>query len=226
LQDAWAALIGLEPALAEMALRFAGPPVRHAGTMGGNVANGSPIGDAPPVLMAMDAKLILQCGAQTRTVALDAFYLDYMRNDFVPGEFLRAIEVPLPDPATRMRAYKISKRLDCDISALSCGLAVTLDGDVVSHVRLAFGGMAATVRRARVAEAVLLGAPWSEVTVRATMAALGEDFTPLSDLRASSDYRMRVARNLLWRFWLETRTVDPLPAEAVRVRGFAVESVT
>jgi xanthine dehydrogenase small subunit len=226
LQDAWAALIGLEPALAEMALRFAGPPVRHAGTMGGNVANGSPIGDAPPVLMAMDAKLILQCGALTRTVALDAFYLDYMRNDFVPGEFLRAIEVPLPDPATRMRAYKISKRLDCDISALSCGLAVTLDGDVVSHVRLAFGGMAATVRRARVAEAVLLGAPWSEVTVRAAMVALGEDFTPLSDLRASSDYRMRVARNLLWRFWLETRTFDPLPAEAVRVRRFAVESVT
>ncbi|MBW4035328.1 MAG: xanthine dehydrogenase small subunit [Proteobacteria bacterium] len=225
LEAAWAALIGLEPALGEMALRFAGPPVRHAGTMGGNVANGSPIGDAAPVLMAMDARLVLQHGAQSREVPLDAFYLDYMRNDLAKGEFLRAILVPLPDPDTRMRAYKISKRFDCDISALSCGLAVTLAGETISRVRLAFGGMAATVRRARHAEAALHGAVWGEAAVRAAMAALDEDFAPLSDLRASSAYRRRVARNLLWRFWLETRSAAPLPAASVRVRQFAMSGV-
>jgi xanthine dehydrogenase small subunit len=222
LEDAWSALIDLEPAVAEMALRFAGPPVRHAGTMGGNVANGSPIGDAAPVLLAMDARLILHHGPHSRTIALDEVYLDYQRTALAPGEFLRAIEIPRPDPATRLRAYKITKRFDCDISAVSCGLAVTLDGDTITRARLAFGGMAATVRRARGAEAILQGAPWSAPVVRAAMAALERDFTPLSDLRASSAYRLRVARNLLWRFWLETRAIDPLPAAAVRVRDFAV----
>ncbi|MCW8308245.1 xanthine dehydrogenase small subunit [Acidiphilium sp. PA] len=221
LEAAWAALVGLEPALGEMALRFAGPPVRHAGTMGGNVANGSPIGDAAPVLMAMDARLVLQHGTRCREVPLDAFYHDYMRNDLAPGEFLRAILVPLPDPDTRMRAYKISKRFDCDISALSCGLAVTLAGETISRVRLAFGGMAATVRRARHAEAALQGAVWDEAAVRAAMVALDEDFAPLSDLRASRAYRRVVARNLLWRFWLETRRAAPLPSASVRVRPFA-----
>ncbi len=224
LEDAWSALIDLEPAVAEIALRFAGPPVRHAGTMGGNVANGSPIGDAAPVLLAMDARLILQHGPHSRTIALDEFYLDYQRTALASGEFLRAVEIPRPDPATRLRAYKISKRFDCDIAAVSCGLAVTLDGDTITRARLAFGGMAATVRRARGTEAILQGAPWSAPVVRAAMAALEQDFTPLSDLRASNTYRLRVARNLLWRFWLETRRTDPLPAASVRVRHFAMAS--
>lgn len=225
LEDGWAALVAMVPTVAEMALRFAGPPVRHAGTMGGNVANGSPIGDSAPVLMALDARLVLQRGAETRTTALDDFYLDYMRNDLASGEFLAFIEIPLPDPAMTISAYKISKRFDCDISALSCGFALRLDQGVVTHVRLAFGGMAATVRRARTAEAIILDAPpderWSEATIRAAMAALGDDFAPLSDLRASSEYRLRTARNLLWRFWLETRAERPLPPAMTRVRGFA-----
>jgi xanthine dehydrogenase small subunit len=219
LEDAWAALVLQWPELREMALRFAGPPVRHAGTLGGNVANGSPIGDSAPVLLALDATLLLQRGTTLRRLPLAAFYLDYMKNALQPGEFLRAIEVPLPAAdapeaqALRLRAYKLSKRHDCDISAVSCGLALRLDEQGrVSHARLAFGGMAAVVKRAAQAEAALLGQPWNEAAVRAAMQALDADFQPLTDLRASSAYRQRVARNLLWRFWLETRVEAPLPA--------------
>ncbi|WP_319613143.1 xanthine dehydrogenase small subunit [Acidiphilium acidophilum] len=222
LEDAWGALIALIPDVREMAVRFAGPPVRHAGTMGGNIANGSPIGDTAPVLMALDARLILQHDEETRSLPLSTFYHDYMRNDLAPGEFLRAIEIPLPAPGTLIRAYKVSKRFDCDISALSCGLAVVLEGGTVRHIRIAFGGMAATVRRARKTEAILQDAPWSEESVRAAMAALEQEFAPLSDLRASSAYRMRAARNLLWRFWLETRPERSRPPSATRVRQFTL----
>ncbi len=224
LEDAWAALVRHWPELREMALRFAGPPVRHAGTLGGNVANGSPIGDGAPVLLALDAVLLLQRGPVQRRLPLAAFYLDYMKNALQPGEFLRAIEVPLPAAhapqaeTLRLRAYKLSKRYDCDISAVSCGLALRLDAQGhVGHVRLAFGGMAAVVRRAAQAEAALLGQPWSEASVRAAMRSLDADFQPLTDLRASSAHRQRVARNLLWRFWLETRLDAPLPASQTRV---------
>ena len=224
LEDAWAALVHHWPELREMALRFAGPPVRHAGTLGGNVANGSPIGDSAPVLLALDAVLLLQRGPALRRLPLSEFYLDYMKNALQPGEFLRAIEVPLPAAdapqaqALRLRAYKLSKRYDCDISAVSCGLALRLDAQgQVSHARLAFGGMAAVVKRAAQAEAALLGQPWNEAGVRAAMRALDTDFQPLTDLRASSAHRQRVARNLLWRFWLETRLEAPLPASQTRV---------
>ncbi|SCC92313.1 Xanthine dehydrogenase small subunit [Thiomonas sp. X19] len=228
LEDAWAALVRTWPELREMALRFAGPPVRHAGTLGGNVANGSPIGDGAPVLLALDAVLLLQHGNATRRLPLAAFYLDYMKNALQPGEFLRAIELPLPTNADeaqplQLRAYKLSKRYDCDISALSCGVALRLDAQQqVAHVRLAFGGMAAVVKRAASAEAALLGQPWNEASVRAAMQALDADFQPISDLRASSAHRQRVARNLLWRFWLETRADAPLsPAQTSVWAGLA-----
>ena len=218
LDDAWRALCTRWPALTEVWLRFASPPIRHAGTMGGNVANGSPIGDSAPVLMALDAQLELRRGARTRRVALDAFYVGYMKNRLERGEFVQAIVVP-ELPATRaVRAYKISKRFDCDISALCAGFAIERDGDdVVRAVRLAFGGMAAVVRRAARAEAALLGSRWDEAAVAAAQAALDADFEPLSDMRASAGYRRQVARNLLQRFWLETRAADPLAAEATSV---------
>jgi xanthine dehydrogenase small subunit len=229
LEDAWAALVHHWPELREMALRFAGPPVRHAGTLGGNVANGSPIGDSAPVLLALDAALVLQCGQVQRRLPLAAFYLDYMKNALQPGEFLRAIALPLPqaaDAPLRLRAYKLSKRYDCDISAVSCGLALRLDAQGhVSHVRLAFGGMAAVVKRAAQAEAALLGQPWNEAAVRAAMQALNTDFQPLTDLRASSAHRQRVARNLLWRFWLETRSDAPLPASQTSVWAGSVPAL-
>lgn len=221
LEDAWNALVAMVPECREMALRFAGPPVRHAGTMGGNVANGSPIGDAPPVLMALDAVLLLQQGATIRRLPIGAFYLDYMKNARQLGEFLRAIEIPRPGPETRFRAYKISKRNDCDISALSLGAAITLRDGVVRDVRLAFGGMAATVRRAETAEVVLRGRPWNDEAIADAMDALGSDFTPMTDLRASASYRMRVARNLLRRLYLELAAEPGAPA--LRTRAAAAD---
>jgi xanthine dehydrogenase small subunit len=217
LEAAWRTLSQRHPELTEMWLRFASPPVRHAGTMGGNVANGSPIGDGAPVLMALDATLLLQRGARERRVRLDAFYLDYMKNALEPGELVRAIEVP-PPAFTALRAYKLSKRFDSDISGLSCGLAITLDAQgVVGAARLAFGGMAAVVKRAAQAEAAIVGQPWSEVTAEAAAAALACDFAPITDLRASASYRQRAAANLLRRFWLETRRESPLLPTQVSV---------
>jgi len=235
LEDAWSAIAARWPALREVYLRFAGPPVRHAGTLAGNLANGSPIGDSAPALMALDARLVLRRGPARRTVALDDFYLDYMRNRLEPGEFVEAVEVPdtppdsppdaaLPAGTVRhLRAFKISKRFDCDISALCGGFALTLDGERVADVRLAFGGMAAVVRRAAGAEAALRGARWDEATLQRAQQALDADFTPLSDLRASADYRRQAARGLLRRLWLETRPGDALPPAATSVwaRGAA-----
>lgn len=217
LEDAWSALARHVPALTEVWLRFASPPIRHAGTMGGNVANGSPIGDSAPVLLALDAELVLRRGSKARRVPLAAFYLDYMKNQLQPGEFVQEIVVPLAAVQQQVRAYKISKRFDCDISAVCAGLSIGLAADgTVAQVRLAFGGMAGIVKRAAQAEAALQDRAWDEAALKAAQAALAQDFTPLSDMRASAAYRLQVAQNLLRRFWLETRAVDPLPVEATR----------
>jgi xanthine dehydrogenase small subunit len=217
LEGAWRALAQRWPALTDVWLRFASPPIRNAGTMGGNVANGSPIGDSPPVLMALDASIELRRGERVRRMPLPEFYVDYMKNRLESGEFVQAIVIPPLAPERLVRAYKISKRFDCDISALCAALAIELDGETVRAVRLAYGGMAAVVKRAAAAEAALVGQPWSEASVRAAQAALASDFKPLSDMRASAAYRLQVAQNLLQRFWLETRTRDPLAPEAVSV---------
>jgi len=214
LEDAWAALAQRFPSLQDVWLRFASPPVRHAGTMGGNVANGSPIGDAPPVLMALDAEIVLRKAERVRRMLLADFYLDYMKNQMEPGEFVQGLVVPLAQLRQQnfqVRAYKISKRFDCDISALCAGLAVALDAQgKVKAVRMAFGGMAATVRRAAKAEAAVLDQPWTAETVKLAQQALAQDFQPMTDMRASDTYRMKVAQNLLQRLWLETRADAPL----------------
>lgn len=218
LEEAWSALAGHVPALRELWLRFASPPLRHAGTMGGNLANGSPIGDSAPALIALRASLRLRRGAAKRIVPLDGFYLDYMKNRLEPGEFVEAIEVPLPSPAVQVRGWKLAKRYDSDISAIACGLTLTLAADgTVADARFVFGGMAAIVRRAHAAEAAVNGQPWSEATIDAAIAALAHDFAPLTDLRASRDYRLRAAGNLLRRLWLETRADAPLAPAATSV---------
>ncbi|HUP07592.1 MAG TPA: xanthine dehydrogenase small subunit [Caldimonas sp.] len=217
LEAAYRALVAEWPALEDVWLRFASVPVRNAGTMGGNVANGSPIGDSAPVLMALDAALELRRGNAVRTLPLGEFYVDYMKNRLEPGEFVQAIVVPLGRPR-QVRAYKLSKRFDCDISALCAGFSIDLDGTgTVRSARFAFGGMAAVVRRASGAEAAVVGQPWNEATLAAAQRALAADYTPLTDLRASAAYRTRAAQNLLRRFWLETRIDDPVPASRLSV---------
>jgi xanthine dehydrogenase small subunit len=214
LADAVPALLKYFPDFRELFIRFASPPIRNTGTLGGNVANGSPIGDSMPALLALDATLLLSSAAGSRVIALSDFYKDYMVNDLAEGEFVAAIRVPLPSAPALLRGYKISKRFDQDISAVSAAFSVLRDGRLpdapVSQVRLAFGGMAATVRRASQCEAALLGQPWNVSTVERALTALAEDFSPMSDMRASAAYRLRVAQNLLRRFCLET-TANPGP---------------
>ncbi len=217
LEHAWRALAKRWPALTDVWLRFASPPIRHAGTMGGNVANGSPIGDSAPILMALDAQIELRLGHHVRCMPLPDFYVDYMNNRLEPGEFVQAVVVPALAAERQVRGYKISKRFDCDISAVCAGFAIELDGETVRAVRLAFGGMAGIVKRAAHAEAALLGQPWNEASVAAAQAALARDFTPLTDMRASAAHRAQVAANLLMRFWLETRPVNPLRPEQTSV---------
>ncbi len=191
------------PQLAAMLARYGSEQVRNAGTIGGNIANGSPIGDGPPALIALGAELILRMKNKRRRVALEDFFIDYGRQDLRAGEFVEWILIPRqPD---RLRCYKISKRFDQDISALlGCFNIVVEDGRVAS-ARIAFGGMAAIPKRARAVEAALVGRDWSEETIRSAKAAFAEDFSPISDMRASADYRLAAAQNLLMRYYLEDR---------------------
>jgi len=223
LNEAYAAVCRHYPdELSEMWQRFASLPIRNAGTLGGNVANGSPIGDSMPWLIALGSQVLLRGPAGERALALEDFYLGYQEKDLRPGEFVQAVRIPLRGANVRFRTYKLAKRFDQDISAVCAAFALKLDGATVTHARIAFGGMAATPKRAASAEAVLVGQPWSEANMRAAMAALAQDYAPLSDMRASSAYRMQAVQNLLRRFWFETRVDDPLPAGAVN--AFAVRA--
>jgi xanthine dehydrogenase small subunit len=204
LTDAYEALVGQYPELSELYRRFASPPIRNAGTLGGNIANGSPIGDSMPALIVMGATLVLRKGRHTREVPLDGFYPAYQKTSLAPGEFVERIRVPHRVPGTHLRTFKISKRFDQDISAVCGAFWVRLDHGRIADARIAYGGVAATPKRAPAAEHALNGREWNESAVRVAMTALADDYAPLTDMRASSAYRKSVARNLLYKFWLET----------------------
>jgi len=203
LSDAVPVLVEKFPALEELFLRWASPPIRNAATLAGNIANGSPIGDSMPVLMALGTELVLRSAGGVRTLPLEDYYLDYGMTARRDGEFIERVRVPLPPDGTVVRSYKISKRFDQDISALCLGACLELHDGVARNVRLAWGGMAATIRRAGRAEAALEGRPLDDAAVDAAMRALREDLEPISDLRASGAYRLRVAQNLLKRLQLD-----------------------
>ena len=187
------------PSFAELLRRYASEQVRNAATIGGNIANGSPIGDGPPALIALGATLHLRRGDEMRSLPLEDFFLDYRKQDRKPGEFVAGISFPETAPA--LRCYKISKRFDQDISAVCGCFNVTVEGGRVASARIAFGGMAGVPKRAAKAEAALVGKDWTEAAVNAAAEAMALDFTPLSDMRASSAYRMQVAQNLLRRYF-------------------------
>jgi xanthine dehydrogenase small subunit len=204
LTDAMDVIVASYPDLGEMFLRFASPPIRNAGTLGGNIANGSPIGDSMPALMVAGTTLKLRSAAGKRDVALDDFYLDYQVKDLQPGEFIESIRVPLLADGVVLGSHKLSKRFDQDISAVCTAYRLQLDGDRVAAFTMACGGMAATIKRATHCEAALAGAVWNEESISRAAAALAKDFSPIDDMRASADYRLRGAQNLLRRFYLET----------------------
>lgn len=203
LSVAWPALVAIHPELAEQALRFASPPIRNSATLCGNIANGSPIGDSLPNLMALGAEIELRHGTRTRHVPLDQFYLGYRKKDMTPGEFIVGVRVPPARPGRLFSSYKLAKRTEQDISAVCAALLLELEAGRVVQARLAFGGMAATPARARNAEAALIGQPLDERAIESASRALAKDFTPLTDARATSAYRLQAAGNLLRRFFLQ-----------------------
>ena len=216
LTDAWREIVARIPALAEVAERFGSPPVRNSGTLCGNIANGSPIGDAMPALIALGAHIELRRGAVTRELGLEDFYLGYQKKALDPGEFVVAVHVPVPDEAMRIASYKWSKRIDQDISAVCVAFALRCEGDRIAALRIACGGMAPIPARAHHAEAALVGKTWDDASADAAIAALAQDFDPISDMRASADYRLRAAGNLLRRFLLEHRPRSaPLRTHAI-----------
>jgi len=203
LTDAYGAIVAHYPMLRELAERFGSPPVRNSGTFGGNVANGSPIGDSMPFLLVLGATVKLRRGGSKREMPLEDFYLGYQKKALQPGGFVEAVRVPLPSAGRRFASYKISKRFDQDISALCGAYAVDLERGHIARARIAYGGMAAVPKRALRTEAALTGQPWSRATMDAALPALAQDYTPLTDMRASAEYRLRVAQNLLLRFFTE-----------------------
>ncbi|MFM0596398.1 MULTISPECIES: xanthine dehydrogenase small subunit [Paraburkholderia] len=223
-EKAYTEIIKQYPELFEMQQRFASLPIRNAGTLGGNIANGSPIGDSMPGLIALGAHVIVRGGEIEREMPLEDLYLAYQKKDMAEHEFVVGLKVPTRTGVRKnfqFRTYKLSKRFDSDISAVCAAFSFIADGDVIREPRIAFGGMAATSKRATHAEAVLRDAEWHEATAQAAMIALGNDYAPLSDMRATSNYRLEAAKNTLYRFWLETRPNNPLPKSALDVRAVA-----
>ena len=260
-------LAKLSPQLDELMRRFGGEQVRNAGTIGGNIANGSPIGDLPPALIALGAELVLtrRCPSSPhpeeppqaasrrmvqqapdasgasfetqaalapqdegfdkltrRTIPLEDFFLDYRKQDRRQGEFVEAVIVPRPSEDALIHVSKITKRFDEDISAVCGAFLLRRDANgTVTNVRLAYGGMAGIPKRAAAAEAALIGRPFDEAAIEDAVAVLPRDFTPLSDMRASSAYRLTVAGNLLRRFLIETAQ----PGVATRAAGKLAEAV-
>jgi xanthine dehydrogenase small subunit len=204
LAAAFAALDFHWPELHEAWMRFASVPIRNSGTLGGNIANGSPIGDSMPALMALDATVVLRLGAAEREMPLEQLYLAYQKTAMRPGEFVTQIRIPLRAPGLLLRAYKISKRFDQDISAVFACFALTVSGEAVVSARIGCGGVAAMPSRAKATEALLAGKPWSDATAEAAAAALQAEFAPIDDMRASAAYRRTVLGNLLRRFRIET----------------------
>ena len=235
LEEAWAALAQTWPTLQHFAQRFAGLPIRHAGTMGGNVANGSPIGDAMPVLLALDASVVVANAHAERTIPLAQFYTGYRRNMMAADELLVRIVVPAPlapiapittqpdrtdgvqpnlspqpshtSTTTLMRAYKISKRQEDDISAVCLAVCLVVDAGRISYARIGAGGVAATPVRAYQTESALIGQTWSADTAQQAGQILAQEWDPLSDLRASSQYRRTVLAHLMQRFWLDIQGI-------------------
>ena len=203
--DAHAAMARLHPDLGELVRRIGAVQVRNAGTVAGNIANGSPIGDTPPALIALGATITLRRGGERRMLALEDFFLDYGKQDRRPSEFVESVFIPRPRPDRLVRIVKLSKRFDSDISAVCAAMALTLSEGKATDVRIAFGGMAATPRRAHAAEAALSGMGWSQESCEVAARALAEDFKPLTDVRGSSAYRLEAAGNLLRRLWFETQ---------------------
>ena len=208
LSDCYAALAQDYPDFGELLHRFASLQIRNQGTLGGNIGNASPIGDAPPLLIALGAQIVLRRGAESRSLPIEDYFLDYKVTARQEAEFIEKIIVPRHQASQAFRAYKVSKRLDDDISAVCAAFNLVVEEGVVQSARIAFGGMAAIPKRAAACEAALVGCAWYPEVIEQACKALAADFTPLSDFRASKEYRLLIAQNLLRKFFLELQAPE------------------
>lgn len=201
--DAEDAICALYPDMGEVMRRIGSRQIRNSGTIGGNIANGSPIGDMPPLLIAAGASVVLHSVRGKRVLPLEDFFVDYGKQDRASDEFVEKVILPKPKDGMLFKAYKLSKRFDQDISAVCGGFGISIKDGVIADARLAYGGMAATPKRASNAEAALVGKPWNQQTIENAMTAMKQDFTPLTDMRASAGYRMQATQNLLMKVYVE-----------------------
>jgi xanthine dehydrogenase small subunit len=209
-------LVALHTEFGELLRRLGGLQVRNLGTVCGNIANGSPIGDMPPALIAAGATLVLRQGQATRSLPLEDYFLVYGKQDRRPGEFVEAVVTPKIAKDRVFRIYKLSKRFDQDISAVCAGISIGVKDGRITDARIAFGGMAATPKRASACEAALTGKLWTEASVRAAAEDLAKDFQPIDDMRASAAYRLQAAKNLILKAFLESAApLRVLETEAV-----------
>jgi xanthine dehydrogenase small subunit len=213
--EAFDALSAFDPSMENLLKRFASVHIRNAGTVGGNIANGSPIGDGPPPLIVLKTKLVLRSKSGSRTINLEDFFIEYKKQDRKAGEFVEKIIVPKKPANVQFRVYKLSKRFDQDISAVCAAFALEIQNGKVTEARIAYGGMAGTPHRAANVEKVLAGQQWNEATLRAGMQTLDKDYKPMSDMRASETYRATIAKNLLHRFFFDT-TEPATPTQVYR----------
>lgn len=220
--DAMPVLTKTYPEMGELLQRFASPPVRNAGTVGGNIANGSPIGDSMPAFLALGGELVLKSAKGERVMAMDQFYLGYQKKALAAGEYVAALRLPAAPAGQIFRTYKVSKRFDQDISAVAFAMAVQVKGGRIETARIAYGGMAAIPQRAMHAEIALVGSTLEAPALETARAALDQDFQPLTDMRASAAYRMLTAKNMLNRFFLEVAGGDK---EIVRLNDLAEVAV-
>jgi xanthine dehydrogenase small subunit len=206
--DALDTLASLYPDLGAMMRRLGSTQVRNSGTIGGNIANGSPIGDMPPALIALGAELVLRRGETRRTIPLEDFFIAYGKQDRASGEFVEAVRVPADLDGAMFKVFKLSKRFDQDISAVCGAFNILIENEAVTGARIAYGGMAGTPKRAAACEAALIGQPWNATTINAAVEALAGDFTPLTDARASAAYRALTAGNMLRKVFIESARPD------------------
>jgi xanthine dehydrogenase small subunit len=206
--DALETLSALYPDLGVMMRRLGSTQVRNSGTIGGNIANGSPIGDMPPALIAAGATLVLRQWNERRAVPLEDFFIAYGKQDRRPGEFVEAVLVPDPEPGAIFKVFKLSKRFDQDISAVCGAFNIQIVDEAVISACIAYGGMAGTPKRATACEEALVGQPWNATTINAAVEALAGDFKPLTDARASAAYRALTAGNMLRKVFIESARPD------------------
>lgn len=221
-------IAAIDPDLGELWRRIGSTQVRARGTVGGNIANGSPIGDTPPALIALGATLELQCGSDARTLPLEDFFIEYGKQDLGTGELVTGIYVPKLSVDQRFRAYKISKRFDQDISSVMAAFRFTLDddGQRIVNARIAYGGVAATPKRALTAETAIIGGRLGDPgSWAAALRAVAEEFTPLSDMRASAEYRSGMARALFAKALVEVAGTASARSRITGIREATLDPV-